>query len=204
MSHIICIGREYGSGGREIGEKLSQKLNIPCYDKLLVKKAAEDLQMDEAVVEKYDEKPIKVRQFLTGNVFVDSAGIANSFYSESQVAYEAQKRVIEELAARGDCIIIGRCASSVLKRNDCLSVFIYGDKADRIERVARRNQLEEKEAEQRIRRIDRLRRQYFDFYSDTQWGIRESYDLMLSSSKYGIDGCVEIIADSIRNIGEEK
>lgn len=199
---VICIGRQYGSGGREIGEKLAARLRIPCYDKLLVKIAAQNSGLSVEMLQREEEKPINSHRFLTGNPFVDSAALSNAFYSESQMAYEAEKQVIEQLGTRGSCVIIGRCASSLLRDKNILSVFIYADGPDRLERVMRRNDLDEKSADQRIRRVDRMRKKYFDFYSDTSWGQPESYDLMISSSKYGVDGCVKLILSAVESVSE--
>ena len=89
MKNIICIGREYGSGGREIGEKLAGMLNIPCYDKLLIKKASLESGLSEDFIAYKEESPINSLQFLSGNPYADVAGIGNTFYSESQIAYNA-------------------------------------------------------------------------------------------------------------------
>lgn len=199
MEKIICIGRQYGSGGREIGEKLARTLGIPCYDKLLIKKAALESGLSEDFISKREESPINSIQFLSGNPYADIAGIGNTFYSESQLAYNAEEAVIKKLADQGPCVIIGRCASSILPKESRLSVFIYADEADKINRVMRRNQIGEKEAVHRIKHINRMRKQFFDFYSDTAWGHPESYDIMLSSSSFGTDGCVRLIADSMKN-----
>ena len=193
MKSIICIGREYGSGGREIGETLARQLGIPCYDKLLIKKAALDSGMSEEFLVKADESPINSIQFLSGNPYADIAGIGNTFYSESQRAYEAERTVIEKLAAQGPCVIVGRCASSILPREKRLSVFCYADEADKIRRVMARNHLDEKTALHRIKHMDRMRKQFFDFYSDTPWGEPASYDLMISSSRYGMNGAARLI-----------
>ena len=95
MQNIICIGRQYGSGGREIGEKLSRVLGIPCYDKLLIKKASLESGLSEEFIERTEETPISSIQFLSGNPYADIAGIGNTFYSESQQAYNAEQNVIE-------------------------------------------------------------------------------------------------------------
>lgn len=198
MQNIICIGRQYGSGGREIGEKLSRTLGIPCYDKLLIKKASLESGLSEEFIERAEESPINSIQFLSGNPYADIAGIGNTFYSESQQAYNAEQTVIEQIAQQGACVIIGRCASSILPREKRLSIFIYADEADKIKRVMERNQICEKEASHRIKHINRMRRQFFDFYSDTAWGQSESYDMMLSSSRFGIDGCVNLIVNCLK------
>lgn len=198
MQNIICIGRQYGSGGREIGEKLSRALGIPCYDKLLIKKASLESGLSEEFIERAEESPINSIQFLSGNPYADIAGIGNTFYSESQQAYNAEQTVIEQIAHQGACVIIGRCASSILPKEKRLSIFIYADEADKIKRVMERNQICEKEASHRIKHINRMRKQFFDFYSDTAWGQSESYDMMLSSSRFGIDGCVNLIVNYLK------
>ena len=200
---VICIGRQYGSGGREIGEKLAERLGITCYDKLLLKQAAQKSGVSEKEFERLDEKPVGAGQFLSGNVFADSASIGGAFYSQSQLVYDAEKKAILDAADKGGCVIIGRCASSVLRdRKNVLSVFIYADEDDRIARIAARNHLDEHEARARMRKMDRMRRRYFDFYADTQWGEPESYGLMLSSSAYGVDGCVDLLAESMKLKGK--
>ena len=191
---VICIGRQYGSGGREIGEKLAERLGITCYDKLLLKQAAQKSGVSEKEFERLDEKPVGAGQFLSGNVFADSASIGSTFYSESQIIYDVEQETILKVAEQGPCVIIGRCASSILRgKENVLSVFIYADEDDRIARIAARNHLDEHEARARMHKMDRMRRRYFDFYADTAWGEPESYELMLSASRYGIDGAASVI-----------
>ena len=200
MEHItICIGRQYGSGGREVGERLAQRLKIPCYDKTLVKAAAEESGLSFERIQHAEEKLANNCWVLSGNPFADSAAIAHAFYSESQLAFDAEKDVIEHLAQQGPCVMIGRCSSAILPRQRCLSVFIYADEPSRVKRVMDRNRLDEKTAAQRLRHVDRLRRQYFDFYANTQWGKPESYDLMISSDRFGIEGCVEQILVGLKS-----
>lgn len=200
MKNIICIGREYGSGGREIGEKLARTLNVPCYDKLLIKKAALESGLSEDFISRKEESPINSIQFLSGNPYADIAGIGNTFYSESQLAYNAEEAVIKQIAEQGPCVIIGRCASSIIPKEQRLSVFIYADKDDKVKRVMERNQINEKNAIHRIKHINRMRKQFFEFYSETAWGHPESYDLMISSSRFDIDEIVKIIINSQREL----
>ena len=183
MKGIICIGRQYGSGGREVGEKLARKLGIPCYDKLLIKKAALESGLSTDFISKTEESPINSIQFLSGNPYADIASIGNTFYSESQVTFNAEKEVIEKIAKQGPCVIIGRCAASMIPKE-------------------KRNQISEKEAVHRIKHMNRMRKHFYEFYSETEWGQSESYDMMLSSSKLGIDGCVDVIIDGLRGMGE--
>lgn len=197
---IICIGRQYGSGGREIGEKLAARLGVTCYDKLLLKQAAKEGGVSLGEVEQQDEKPVSASAFLSGNVFADSASIGGAFYSQSQLVYDAEKKAILDAADKGGCVIIGRCASAILRGagEHPLSVFIYADPADRTRRIAARNGLDERRAIHRAQKIDRMRKHHFDFYADTLWGEPASYDLMLSSSEYGITGAAEVIAAAAR------
>ena len=197
---ILCIGRQYGSGGREIGEKLAAVLGIPYYDKLLLEKAARDARVSEQLLRANDERPARFGGLLSGNPFADTASVARAFYSGSQVAYEAERSAILDIAAQGPCVIIGRCASAILRgRGNVRSIFIYADVDDRLRRCMARNALSEKDAQRRIRKMDRMRKEYFDFYADTPWGEPESYDLMLSSSRYGIGGCVQLIRASLQH-----
>ena len=193
---IICIGREYGSGGREIGEKLAERLHIPCYDKLLLKLGAEQFGINESRMQRMDEMP-PVSLF-SGNTFADTAMMLQTFYSESEQATNAVRATMEKLAAEQSCIIIGRCASSFLKDYPVVSVFIYADKEDCTHRIMNRNQLSYRDAEKRFKQVNKMRKRYFDFYSDTKWGEAESYDAMLSSSALGIEGCVDLIEKSVR------
>lgn len=99
-------------------------------------------------------------------------------------------------------MIIGRCAASMIPKENRLSVFIYSDKESTVKRVMKRNQISEKEAVHRIKHMNRMRKHFYEFYSETEWGQSESYDMMLSSSKLGIDGCVDVIIDGLRGMGE--
>lgn len=201
---IICIGRQYGSGGREIGEKLAKNLGVVCCDKLLIRQAAKDSGLSADIIENDEERPIGLCEVVSGNPFADSALLGATFYSEKQRVFEAESKAILKIAEKGPCIIIGRCASSILRGAgyDVLSVFVYADMDDRAKRIAERNGIGIKEAIRKAEKVDRMRKKYFDFYSDTPWGEHASYDLMISSSRYGIDGTADVIgkavADKIR------
>ncbi len=201
---IICIGRQYGSGGREIGEKLAERLGVTCYDKLLIKKAAAEAGLSVETVEADEEKPIGLCTMVSGNPFADSATIGETFYSEKQRVFEAESNTIREIAKKGPCVIIGRCASAILREAgfDVLSVFVYADRDDRARRIAERNGIDTKTALRKAEKIDRMRKKYFDFYSDTPWGDPSSYDLMISSGRYGIDGTVDVILKALSDESE--
>jgi len=198
-STIICIGRQYGSGGREIGEKLARQLGVVCYDKLIIGQTAKESGIAAETVECEEEKPIGLCEMVSGNPFADSAALGEAFYSEKQRVFEAETKTILEIADKGPCVIIGRCASSILRGAgyDVLSVFIYADSDDRAARISARNGIGTKEAMHKAEKVDRMRKKYFDFYSDTPWGEPVSYDLMISSSRYGIDGTADVIAKAV-------
>lgn len=198
-STVVCIGRQYGSGGREIGQKLAERLGVTCYDKLLIQRAAREAGLTEAIVAEEDERPIGLGAMVSGNPFADCASLGRAFYSEEERVFAAESKVIEEIASKGSCVIIGRCASSILRDAgyNVLRVFIYADNDDRARRIAQRNGLSEKAAMRKAEKVDRMRKRYFDFYSDTPWGEPASYDLMISSSRYGIDGTADVIAKAV-------
>lgn len=190
-----------GSGGREIGEKLAERLGVICYDKLIIGQTAKEAGLSAETVESDEEKPIGLCEVVSGNPFADSALLGATFYSEKQRVFEAESKTILEIAEKGSCVIIGRCASSILRGAgyDVLSVFVYADMDDRAKRIAARNNIGTKQAIRKAEKVDRMRKKYFDFYSDTPWGEPESYDLMISSSHYGIDGTADVIAKAVRD-----
>ena len=201
MNHniTVCIGREYGSGGREVGELVAKKLGVTCYDKLLIQEAARKSGMDETFLEKNDETLTDSILPFSGNCFADAADMGNLFYSAGEAAYTAEKDAILTIAGKESSVIIGRCASSILAGQDrVLSVFLYADEESRIARIAQRNGLSHHAARERMEKVDRMRRRYFDFYSMTDWGKPESYDLMLSTSSLGIQGAADVIADLVQ------
>ena len=175
----ICIGREYGSGGREIAINLAKSLNIPLYDKLLIKDAAKEYHYSSNIIQNNDEKPIEFSFMLSGNPLADSLTINDTFYSLKEKTFEMERNIIIEKASLGPCVIIGRCASSILKDENynVISIFIYGNKKDRINRISKRNNISLKEAEIEMKKKDSLRKKYFDFYSSSKWGEKESYDI---------------------------
>lgn len=198
----ICIGREYGSGGREIAINLAKTLNIPLYDKLLIKDAAKEYHYSSNIIKNNDEKPIEFSFMLSGNPLADLLTINDTFYSLKEKTFEMERNIIIEKASLGPCVIIGRCASSILKDENynVISIFIYGDKKDKINRISKRNNISLKEAEIEMKKKDSLRKKYFDFYSSSKWGEKESYDIMISSSKYGINKASLILKDIINEI----
>ncbi len=195
MENIICVSRQYGSGGREIGEAAARRLGVPCYDKCLVQRAARETGLSPRAVAERDETGDALELSLSGNPFADTAALGEAFYSEELQVYEAERRAILALAQKGGCVFIGRCAAAILRQAGyrLLSVFLYADEESRARRIAARCGIDEKQALRKAREVDRLRRRHFDFFADTRWGQPESYDLMLSAAEYGVEGAAEII-----------
>lgn len=189
---IITIGREFGSGGREIGIKLSEKLGIPFYDKELIVHTAEKSNLEQSIIERYDEQHA-FPAFSSSNIF--------DIYQMpmSDRVYIAQADVIRDIASKGSCIIVGRCANFILADDpNCFSVFIQAPMKDKVNR--KRPLLEGKtdsEIESHIRKIDKKRAKYFTYYTDLIWDGAATYDLCINSSLLGIDKTVDLIIDAV-------
>lgn len=190
---ILTIGRQFGSGGHELGEKLAVRLGIPFYDRNLLTEAAKKSGMTEDMVASLDEKPT--------NSFLYSLSVGSlGFNGEVPMplgnrVFLAMSEAIREVAASGSCVIVGRCAEYVLSdREDLVRVFVYADKEARVQRVMEKRALKERDAAALVQKTDKARASYHDFYCDERWGAAESYDLMINSAAIGIDAAVEMIA----------
>lgn len=194
---IITIGRQFGSGGRELGKKLSERLGIPYYDKEILTEASKKSGYSEKLFEKHDEKP--TTSFLYALAMgVNSMGQA---YQKPLVLemYLAQFDAIRKLADEGPGIFIGRCSDYVLNdRKDVFNVFVHADMETRVKRVCERNDVTEKAAEIMCLKGDKDRAGYYDYYSDNKWGDAKHYDLCINTSKIPVDMAVEMIINCIK------
>lgn len=194
---VICIGRQFGSGGQEIGEGLSKKLGIPLFDKEILKKAAADSGIVEEMFEKADEMP--TNSFLY-TLSMGGHGHAMSFpgygdYLTNDKLFLFQSNTIREMAEKESCIFIGRCADYILReRADMLSVFIHAPLAHRVEYLQRKRSMSVDEARALIKKSDRQRANYYNFYADGDWGAADNYDIAINSGKLGIERAVEVLA----------
>ena len=196
MSRVITISREFGSGGREIGFRLSEKLGIPFYDKEIISLAAEDSNIAEEAFDANDEvigrKERIDHEYVSVNPF-------SSLYEVpvSDQVFLAQSQMIRKLEQSGPCVIIGRCSDIIVE--DGFHVFICASMKKRMERMQRLEPEETvKKLEARMREIDRKRRDYYQYYSGNEWGSPRNYHLSLNSGKLGVEQCVEIIADCVQ------
>ena len=196
---VITVGRQYGSGGREIGTKLAERLNFTYYDDLLLKKAAEESGLCEELFHSFDERPKSFLYSIALDPYSFSMSHITSRGSIEQQVYLATYETIKKVADQGPCVLIGRCADYALKdRTDVINLFITAPLPNRIKRVAMRNGISEDEAKDRIRKCDKDRAAYYNFYSSKEWGDAKSYDLCVDSSLLGIDGTVELLETMLR------
>ena len=199
---VITVGRQYGSGGREIGTALANRLGIAYYDDLLLKKAAEESGLCEELFHSFDERPKSFLYSIALDPYSFSLSHINSKGSIEQQVYLATYDTIKKLADEGPCVLIGRCADYALKdRSDVINLFITAPLPSRIKRVAMRNGISEDEARERIRRRDKDRAAYYNFYSAKEWGDAKSYDLCIDSSLLGIEGTVDLLEDLLKRKG---
>lgn len=197
---VITIGREFGSGGHEIGMKLAEKLGIKCYDKELLELAAKESGLCEELFASQDEKP--TNSFLYSLVMdTYSLGYTNSYVDMpiNHKVFLAQFDAIKKLAGEGPCVMVGRCADYALADwKDCFSVFVHADFDWRINRIAAKYNKSPKEARDIITKTDKSRASYYNYYTNKKWGSAKSYNLCIDSSKYGIDNTVKAIIESIK------
>lgn len=191
-NQIITIGRELGSGGREVGMKLSKDLNIPFYDKEILDEAAQKSGYSKEIFERHDEKPTS--SFLYALAM--GATAYGHFYQRPLMLdlYLSQFDTIRKLADEGPGIFIGRCADYVLHdRENIFNVFVHADMETRVERTMKKDQISRAEAEELCNRSDKDRASYYNYYSNHQWGDGRHYDLCINTSKIDLNHAVEII-----------
>lgn len=196
---LVTLSREHGSGGREIGKRLAQMLQIGFYDKELLEIASKQSGISREVFEANDEKPINSQLYTLPFGRGPSHGVVGQEIPLSQKLFLAQFDAIRRLAAQEDCVIVGRCADYALRDEpDCLRVFIYAPLNERVARIKQTNEMTSREARELIRHIDKKRAAYHNDYADTRWGEAQSYHICLDSSLTGIEGAAVLLRDLIR------
>ncbi|MCI6568842.1 MAG: AAA family ATPase [Dysosmobacter sp.] len=194
MKTIITIGRQFGSGGKEVGIRVAKELGIPFYDKELLQEAAKKSGLCEKIFENFDEKPKSLLYSIAMDSYMFSLPGSGAGESLEQQVYLATYDTIRHIASQGPCVIIGRCADYALADDpNRLSLFIYAPMDVRIARVAKRQNLTPEKARQLILKTDKRRASYYEYYSAQRWGAVESYDFCLDSSALGLGGTVELI-----------
>ena len=193
---IVTISRQYGSGGRYIGENLAKAMGVPCYDEKLIDMVAKESGFAQSLVAEKGER-------MTGSLLFNiasSLSFANNVFSTNNGVtlqdeiYFTQNRIIKELADKGPCVIVGRCADYILReREDCLNVFIFADNESKIERAEKYFNITREEAPAVLKKKDKARANHYKYYTDQEWGMASNYDLCLNSGLIGIEGCVKAI-----------
>ena len=188
---IITISREFGSGGRFIGEEVAKKLGVAYYDKDIIGKIAEQSGLSPEYIQENAE--LSPKQGLFAYAF---SGHDITGKSVGDMVYEAQRKIIMEIAEKESCVIIGRNADFILKdRNDVLNVFIHGDMPEKTQRIIDLYNVEEKEAVKMMADTDKRRMTNYNFYTEQKWGKASNYTLCLNSSQLGYDRCERIIME---------
>ena len=192
MNQIITISREFGSGGRELGRRLSEHLGCAYYDQEIVQEIAKRTELSEKYVQQViGHRPISSFPIHIGRSF---RLMPDPHLEQSCNIYREQCSILREMAAKSDCVIVGRCADYILRdKPGLVRVFVSADWDARVQRVCRRDSVTEKEAVEKIRKMDKTRASYYNFHTDRKWDSAENYDLCVSSSFRGPDRAVELI-----------
>lgn len=198
---IITIARQFGSGGKEIGQKIADDLGVKCYDKELLSRAAKESGIAHELFKNYDEKPTS--SFLYSLVMdTYSLGYSSSAFVDMPLNHKvflAQFDTIKKIANEGPCVIVGRCADYALSDYpNCVNVFIHSDMEKRIERISRIHGLEEDKAKDMIKKTDKSRASYYNYYSSKKWGDATSYHLSVDSGLLGVEGTAKLIEEFVK------
>ena len=186
-NRIITISREFGSGGRTVGKKVAEKLGIPCYDAEIIQQMSKETGF----------APDYIREAGEDTSFLSAAFTNRAFGPTNEdILWQRQYQVITELAQKGPCVIVGRCADYILKdRPDCLHIFIHADMEHRAARVRERYGETKQPMEKRLQEKDSKRKIYYKHYTNRNWGEAQNYHLCLNSGLIGVDKCTDIICD---------
>ena len=202
MEHfIITIGRQFGSGGRAIGEKLAQKVGVTFYDKELISLAAKESGVSPEVFEDADEKAANSLLYsLSMGMYSFGSGFPTmGDLPVNDKLYLLQHKIIRSIAEKESCVIVGRCADYVLRDHPgCIKIFFYADMDFRKREAIKKHGIDETRAEHIINKTDKSRANYYSFYSGQKWGMAENYDLCIDSSKLEEDQIVELIGEYIK------
>lgn len=196
MNRIVTIGREFGSGGRELGRRLSEIMGMAYYDKEIVTEIAKRTSMSEEYVQHIIEhRPVMSYPISIGRSFYP---MVNPITDQHQTIYQEQHRIIREMAEKSDCIIVGRCGDYILKERNPFRIFVYAEMESKMarcrERGAEHENLTDRELKQQISRVDKNRAKYYEFYTGHRWGERLNYDLCINTTDRSIKELAPLVA----------
>jgi len=194
MNKIITIGREFGSGGRELGRRLAEELGIAYYDREIIAEIAKRTELSEQYVQQIVEhRPLNLMPITIGHSICP---VPHPLMEQNQEIYRQQAQILTEMSEKSDCVLVGRCADYILKdRDDVLNVFIHGNMPEKTQRIMGLYNVEEKEAVKMMADTDKRRMTNYSFYTDQKWGKASNYTLCLNSSQLGYDRCEKIIVE---------
>ncbi|MGN0621115.1 MAG: AAA family ATPase [Porcipelethomonas sp.] len=194
---IITIERQYASGGIEIGKKVAERLNVPCYSSEILEQAAKNCSIPPEYVESTQED-VSQSLLYRLSVAAKTGKAPDEVVTKADILYKEIKRIITEMAEKSSCVIIGRCSDYILRnRENCLNVFIHSGFEARIKRAVEEYGVNEDIADYIIRKNDRRRESFYNASTGRTWGVKENYHLCLNSEKFGTDSCVDMIINSL-------
>lgn len=187
-NRIITISRQFGSGGRTIGKEVAKELGIKCYDAEIIEKVAKESGYAESFIKENSE-------YTTYSSFLGQLFSARDYQGKtpSDQIWVMQKKIIEDIASKESCVIIGRCADYILQDKNILKVFIHSSLENRAKRIVEKYGETDKDPIARLKEKDKKRASYYEFYTEIKWGDATNYDVSLDSGSLGMDKCVEII-----------
>ncbi|WP_294143285.1 cytidylate kinase-like family protein [uncultured Sanguibacteroides sp.] len=197
---VVTIGRQFGSRGKQIGQKLAEKLGIAFYDKELITLASQESGLCKEFFEKADEQNSGslLHAFAAGFTF---GGFQYNDFLSNEKLFQIQSDVIRKLAEEKSCVIVGRCADYILRENkNCVNVFIHAPLDERVKTVMHRENISEHDASELVRKMDKTRPGYYNYYTDKEWGVASSYHLSIDSSLLGIDRSVDFIQGFVKEV----
>ena len=195
MNRLVTISREFGSGGRYIGELLAKRLGIDFYDRELINLIAKESNYSEEFIEKSEDT--RNYSFLY-NLATEGVYVNNPYgvLAPNDKVFIAQNEIIRKLADKGPCVIVGRCADYILRdREDVLNVFITCDMPHRVERCVKYYGINDKDVEKTLKKKDKIRASNYNYHTGGEWGVAKSYDVTLNSGSFGAQKCAEILAN---------
>ena len=185
---IITISREFGSGGRELGKRLAEALHIPCYDHELIDRLAEESGLSKEYITNESEYASHSSWTAAAFSSVRSFGVP----SNQDYLWAIQRRIILELGQKENCVIVGRCATNILK-DKSLKIFIHAPFEERVQNVIRRTGREEASARKLVKKMDKERKAYYEYFTDSKWLDMTQYDLCIDSSRFSMEQIIEIV-----------
>lgn len=197
MNRIITISREFGSGGREIGKRLADELGFSYYDREIITEVAKETEMAEKYIQNISEKGVSPYPFQ----FAKSFAVYSNLQKQQTEILVAEQKIIKQIAQNGDCVIVGRCANSILKEYNPMNIFVYANMESKIarciERASKDENLTEKEIKNKIIQVDKERKKYNNIISSLEWGDKKNYNLCINTSGIDIKTIISPLADYI-------